>query len=98
MSRDESPGLLEAPRRSSLAQQSFKAMLARVSQQVRAVSAGGHASPGTPWRRATTWRFADGTGAGGSETYLLLANVSDQPATVTLTYRRSDGTVIGTDG
>ena len=57
----------------------------------------GHAGPGAP-SASTTWRFAEGSGAGGFfDTYLLLTNVMDVAATTTLTYRTAAGVVIGTD-
>lgn len=41
---------------------------------------------------ASTWYFADGSTAGGAETYLLLANPdAERAAEVRLTYRRPDG-------
>lgn len=58
----------------------------------------GHASPGAPSFGHPHWRFAEGTAGGMFETYFLIANWADLPATVTLTYRNASGTVIGTQG
>jgi hypothetical protein len=56
----------------------------------------GHASPGA-LAAGTHWRFADGSTAWLFETYFILINQTGSPATVTLTYRRTAGGVIGTD-
>ena len=55
----------------------------------------GHASPGTI-AAGPTWRFAEGTGTGGFDTFFLMTNVTATPATVTLTYWGVSGTMLGT--
>lgn len=55
----------------------------------------GHASPGST--AGTHWRFAEGSAAWLFETYFILINQADAPASVTLTYRTAAGAVIGAD-
>jgi hypothetical protein len=58
----------------------------------------GHVSGGTP-ATATAWGFADGlaNGPAAAETFLLLANPSDQAASVRITATTSDGQSVSGD-
>lgn len=55
--------------------------------------AGGSDSIGTP-RPSNTWFFAEGYTGESFDTWVLLQNPNDAPATVTLSFMRSDGAVI----
>jgi hypothetical protein len=52
-----------------------------------------HAGVGTD-QLGTTWRFTEGVNSPAFETYVVLANPSPTPAAVSLTYTRTDGTVV----
>jgi hypothetical protein len=53
----------------------------------------GHAASGIP-QAATNWFLAEGATGAFFDTYVLIANPSAQPATVTLDFLRDNGTVV----
>jgi len=54
---------------------------------------GGHGAPGVP-TPSTAWYFAEGNTRPGLDTWLLLQNPNDKPATATVTFYTEDGTTL----